>query len=312
MSAALHPLESARPVALVGAGNMGGAMVARLAGLGWPVAVCDTDAAARARAQGHGARLCASPQAAVQAARPAVSSALTLLIVVVDAAQTHDVLWGGPDGAATALRPGDTVCLCPTIAPEEVEAIAHRLQDAGVHTLDAPMSGGPQRAQAGQMSLMVAGPAPVVEANRCLLDALASPVFVVSQRVGDGARTKLVNNLAAGIHLVAAAEVLALAERMGLDLPTTLSVMERSSGQSWIGSDRMRRAIAGDFEPRAHMTLLQKDTRLAVQAAHAVGFDGPLGERASQVFAQAAAEGLADRDDGALLSWLRQLPTMKR
>lgn len=311
MTDATPPSGGLQPVALVGAGNMGGAMVARLAGLGWPVAVCDTDAAARARAQGHGARVCASPQAAVQAARTTATSAVTLFIVVVDAAQTTDVLWG-PEGAATALRPGDTVCLCPTIAPEDVEAIARRLQDAGVHALDAPMSGGPQRAQAGQMSLMVAGPAPVVEANRALLEALASPVFVVSQRPGDGARTKLVNNLAAGIHLVAAAEVLALAERMGLDLPTTLSVMERSSGQSWIGSDRMRRAIAGDFEPRAHMTLLQKDTRLAVQAAAAVGFEGPLGQRAAQVFAQAAAGGLAERDDGALLSWLRQLPTMKR
>ncbi|HEY9095332.1 MAG TPA: NAD-binding protein, partial [Hydrogenophaga sp.] len=128
---------------------------------------------------------------------------------------------------------------------------------------------------------------------------------VIGARPGDGARTKLVNNLLAGINLVGAAEALALAERLGLDLNTTLAVIEQSSGQSWIGSDRMRRALAGDFIPRAHVTLLEKDTGLAMQAARAVGFDGPLGQRAAQAFAQAHAAGLADLDDAALLTLLR-------
>ncbi|MBU4323356.1 MAG: NAD-binding protein, partial [Gammaproteobacteria bacterium] len=100
-------------------------------------------------------------------------------------------------------------------------------------------------------------------------------------------------------------EVLALAERLGLDLSTTLDVIEQSSGQSWIGSDRMRRAIAGDLAPRAHVTLLEKDTRLAVQAARAAGFAGPLGERVAGVFEQAHAAGMADLDDAALLQLLR-------
>ena len=129
-------------------------------------------------------------------------------------------------------------------------------------------------------------------------------MFRISETPGDGARTKLVNNLAAGINLVAAAEVLALAQRLGLDQAATLAVIEESSGQSWIGSDRMRRALAGDLAPRAHMTLLEKDTRLALQAAQAAGFEGPLGARARDVFAAASAGGLAERDDAALLQWL--------
>ena len=122
--------------------------------------------------------------------------------------------------------------------------------------------------------------------------------------MGDGARTKLVNNLAAGINLVGAAEVLAMARAMGLDLGRTLDVIEQSSGQSWIGSDRMRRAIAGDWTPRARMTLLEKDTRLAQQAAQEAGYTGPLGAAAAQVFARASAAGLADLDDAAVLRWL--------
>ena len=68
----------------------------------------------------------------------------------------------------------------------------------------------------------------------------------------------------------------------------------------------MRRAIAGDFAPRAHVTLLEKDTRLAVEVAQAAGFEGPLGMRAAEAFAQAHAAGLADLDDAALLLWLRR------
>ena len=145
----------------------------------------------------------------------------------------------------------------------------------------------------------------MLERYQALFDALSSRVFHVSKRVGDGARTKLVNNLLAGINLVGAAEALALAERLGLDAERTLQVMAASSAQSWIASDRMPRALAGDFAPRAHMTLLEKDTALAVQAAESAGFTGPLGPLAAQVFARASAAGLAEWDDAAVLTYLR-------
>jgi len=137
-----------------------------------------------------------------------------------------------------------------------------------------------------------------------LLDALSSKVFNISEKPGDAARTKLVNNLLAGINLVGAAEALALAAKLGLDLAKTLAVIEQSSGQSWIGSDRMRRALVGDYAPRAHVTLLEKDTRLALVCAAAVGFEGPLGTAASSVFAQAHAAGFADYDDAAVFKLL--------
>ena len=85
------------------------------------------------------------------------------------------------------------------------------------------------------------------EAHQALLNALSSKLFYVSEKVGDGARTKLVNNLLAGINLVGAAEVMVMAQKMGLNLEKTLDVMEQSSAQSWIASDRMRRALTGDY-----------------------------------------------------------------
>src|SRR3712207_8819777 len=94
---------------------------------------------------------------------------------------------------------------------------------------------------------------------------------------------------------------MALAERLGLDLGRTLDVIEQSSGQSWIGSDRMRRAVAGDYEPRAQMTLLHKETRLALEVGRAAGFEGRLGNVAHQAFDRAVEQGLADRADDALV-----------
>ncbi|MEO8021161.1 NAD(P)-dependent oxidoreductase [Polaromonas sp.] len=283
-------------VTIIGVGNMGGAMAANLLAQGWAVQVCDMDSAKAADLEKKGALALAVP------AQAAINS-VAFIVCVVDTAQTDEVLFGA-QGLARMLQSGHTVMLCPTISPQDVESFAARLAALGVHTVDAPMSGGPVRARDGTMSLMVACAAAVYAQQAALLQALSDKLFHISETPGDGARTKLVNNLLAGINLVGAAEVLAMAVRLGLDPGRTLDVIEQSSGQSWIGSDRMHRALAGDYAPRAHVTLLEKDTRLAVEAARAAGFEGPLGARASQVFAEAHKAGLAGLDDAAIFRYL--------
>jgi 3-hydroxyisobutyrate dehydrogenase-like beta-hydroxyacid dehydrogenase len=89
----------------------------------------------------------------------------------------------------------------------------------------------------------------------------------------------------------APAEALALAERVGLDPARTLDVIAQSSGQSWIGSDRMARALAGDLAPRAHTTLLAKDTGLAIGMAIDAGYDAVLGRVAAEAFDSACRAG---------------------
>ncbi len=284
------------PVAVVGVGNMGGAMAANLLEQAWPVRVSDIDANKVRELQALGAL-------SLESTSRTQLDCQALIVCVVDAEQTEQLLFGRA-AWASRLRPGTTVLLCPTLAPQAVEALALRLNQRGLYVIDAPMSGGPIRARDGSMSLMLACDNAVFSSNAALLAALSSRIFRVSERIGDGARTKLVNNLLAAINLVGAAEALALAKQLGLDMGRTLNVIEHSSGQSWIGSDRMRRALVGDFEPRAHVSLLEKDTRLALQAAVAVGFKGPLGAAARDVFTAASAAGLAELDDAAILQWL--------
>jgi L-threonate 2-dehydrogenase len=285
------------PVGIIGVGNMGGAMAANLLAHGWQVHVCDIDA--------NKTQLLVQQGAVVHADSADVASKVSLLIVcVVDGAQTQEVLFGSK-GAAPRMQKGHVVMLCPTISPEDVQVCDHKLAAQGVQTIDAPMSGGPARARDGSMSLMLACQDVVFDQHQILLQTLSNQVFRISQQPGDGARTKLVNNLLAGINLAGAAEVMALSERMGLDSTTTLNVIQQSSGQSWIGNDRMRRAIADDFEPRAHTTLLAKDTKLAVAAAQQLAFKTPLGQLTTETFARALAHGLAGEDDASLIKLMR-------
>jgi 3-hydroxyisobutyrate dehydrogenase len=285
-------------VGIIGVGNMGGAMAARLLSQGYLVAVHDIDAQREAHAVSMGAMACAT-------ATGLGSSSDVVIVAVVDAAQAQQVLFGA-HGAVASLAPGSAVFLCPTIAPADTERIAEALEQRGIDWLDAPMSGGPERARDGSMSLMLACSNAVLERHRRLVEVLSSKVFHIGERPGDGARTKLVNNLVAGINLVGAAEGLALAERLGLNIARTLAVIEQSSGQSWIGSDRMRRAIHGDYLPRAHTSLLRKDTQIAIGVAGGTGLATKVGEQAAAVFARACERGLAGMDDASVFELLRR------
>lgn len=282
---------------IVGVGNMGGGMAARLLARGWRVQACDLVADKVQALVRDGAIAARTPADAARGAQ-------ALVVCVVDAVQTEEVLFG-TGGAAAIMAAGTPVLLCPTIAPGDTERLASLLAARGLAAIDAPMSGGPARARDGTMSLMVAGSDDAFARAQPLLEDLSGKLFRVGTRPGEGARTKLVNNLLAAINLAGAAEALALAERLGLDAARTLDVIEQSSGQSWIASDRMRRALAGDYAARAHVSLLHKDTRLALAAAEDAHFHPALGRLAHEAFARAVAAGHADLDDGFLLEMFR-------
>lgn len=283
---------------IVGTGNMGGGMAKRLLDLGWPVYVHDLDTIKQSELQTAGAHGCAHAAAVAQAAE-------VVIVCVIDASQVQQV-FDGPHGLLAGLHAGQTVVMCPTIAPADTEHFAQQLQAIGVHMIDAPMSGGPIRAANGTMSLMLAAPPEVLAAQDDLLQSLSNQCVLISDRVGDGARVKLVNNLLAGINLVGACEAMVLAEKMGLSTETALSLIERSSGQSWIASDRLRRVFANDTTIGSHMRLLAKDTRLAMASAHQVGYAGWLGEAAAKAFALACEQGMTDMDDSNMLAFIRR------
>ena len=279
-------------VGIIGIGAMGFAMATNLHARGHAIRVRDVDPAAVAAATARGIVTCDS------AAGIARQSDL-IAIVVVDAAQIEDVLFGAAGIASSGTRPA--VMICSTIAASDTERFHARLAERGIALLDAPISGGPARAAAGTMSMMLACDDAQLQRFGPLLREMAGTLFHVGAKVGDAARTKLVNNLLAGINLVAGAEALALGARLGLDKRALFEVIKASSGASWIVSDRMARALDGDYAPRARSVILTKDVGLAVQMADAAGVDTPLGDAALALFRTTVAAGLGELDDAAVI-----------
>jgi 3-hydroxyisobutyrate dehydrogenase len=280
-------------IGIVGIGAMGLPMARQLQRRGHAPLVRDIEPQAVAAAAAAGLVACGS--AAELAAR-----CDTILVVVVDAPQIDDVLFGA-GGVVQAAR-AQTVVLCSTIGPDDTERCATRLAAHGIATLDAPISGGPARAADGTLSMMVAGDPAIVARCEPVLRLLASSLHGVGERVGDAARVKLVNNLLAGIHLAAGAEALALGTRLGLDPRLLLQVINASSGASWVVADRMARALAGDTEPRARTRILTKDIGLALRMAQDAGVATPIGQAALAVFDAAVRGGFGDADDASVIT----------
>lgn len=282
-------------VGVIGIGNMGLGIALRLLERGHTVAVRDLRPDLESLAAIAGARVLRTPCAMAAAAD-------LVIVVVVSAAQIDEVLHG-PDGVL-ATAPTD-VMLCSTIAPEDTARFAAAVRAHGAELLDAPISGGPVKARAGTMSLMLAASEAARQRHAQVLDDMAGSVFPISERAGDAARVKLLNNLLAGVNLVAGAAALAAGERMGLNPIGLQQVIAASSGQSWIVDDRLPRALAGDYAPRAHAHILTKDLTLALQMLQAAGETSPFGEAALAVFRAACEAGWAERDDAVVLDVAR-------
>jgi 3-hydroxyisobutyrate dehydrogenase len=286
---------TSRPtVGVIGIGAMGMAMALNLRARGYAVCSRDVRPEADAQARAAGITVCPSPQAL--AAQTDI-----VLVVVVDAAQIDDVLFRA-DGVVHAVDGTRAVMLCSTIAPQDTQRFAQRLARHGIALIDAPISGGPARARAGTMSLMLAAPGATLAPWQGLFADLAERRFVAGEAIGDAAKAKLVNNLLAGINLVAGAEALALSEKLGLDPRTMYDLIRASSGASWIFEDRMARALSGDYTPaRAAARILTKDVGLATALAASVTHATPLGDAALARLREAVARGWGDLDDAAVI-----------
>ena len=196
--------------------------------------------------------------------------------------------------------------MCSTVAPAYARTLGARLAAHRISVVDAPISGGPARALDGTLSMMIGGDDATIGRVRDVLEAVASRRFHVGQRGGDGSAMKIVNNMLAGINLAAAAEALALAERLGMDLNVVRDVVNASSGGSWMFADRVPRLIDRDYSPaKAASKILCKDVGLALDEADAAGVPAAIARAAHHVYAGTVAQGLGEADDAAVIEYYR-------
>ncbi|MFO1312675.1 MAG: NAD(P)-dependent oxidoreductase [Burkholderiales bacterium] len=283
-------------VGVAGAGAMGMGVVRSALRGGFATHVRDIRAGVHDEASRLGATCHPSPASLARACDAVV-------ILVVDSAQVEEVLFGPEGIAGSGARP--TVLLGSTIAPGDAASFAQRLADVGIDAIDAPVSGGPQRAADGTMTVMLSGAPPAIARCESLLRAVAGKVFVVGTRPGDAAKFKIVNNMLAAANLAAAAEAMAIAERAGLDRKLVHDVIAASSGASWIFADRIPRALADDYAPRAATRILCKDVGLAVELAREAGVEAAMARAAQRAFQGAVDDGFAEQDDASIVEWHR-------
>lgn len=272
---------------------MGWGVATSLLRSGFPVTAYDIRADQLARFREQGGQTAASP--AETGSRSSV-----LIILVLNAEQTEQALFG-ENGAAAALAPGSVVISSSTVAPGFAADLGHRLQQAGLLHIDAPISGGAAKAAQGQLSIMASGSPAAFDKCERVFAAIASKIYRIGENSGQGSTVKMINQLLAGVHIAAAAEAMALGIKAGADPETLFEVISGSAGSSWMFQNRVPHILAGDYTPLSAVNIFVKDLGIVLDSARKHTFPLPLTAAAHQMFLTAAAAGHGFEDDSAVV-----------
>jgi 3-hydroxyisobutyrate dehydrogenase len=220
-----------------------------------------------------------------------------LITVVVNAAQTRDVLFGSGHAAA-AMAKGGVILSCATMSPDDARALSRDAEALGLLYLDAPISGGAVRAAAGELTVLASGSPAAFAKARPVLNVIAAKVYELGNEAGIGASFKMVNQLLAGVHIAAACEAMTFAAKLGLDLARVYEVITASAGNSWMFENRVPHILDGDYAPKSAISIFTKDLGIVSDMGRAQKFPLPIAANALQLFLMTAAAGM-DRDDDA-------------
>lgn len=286
----------AEVVAVVGVGRMGGAFAGRLLAAGHRVVAVDTDAARSAQAAERGG-IVAGDVDALAEHHPAV--VLLSLPTEASFATVVDQLASALASASASAGWAPVVVDTGTFSLVAKHGAADRLAAAGLTLLDCPVSGTSGMAEAGDVVVYASGPTDAVERCRPVLAAFARSIHHVGP-FGAGSTLKFLANLLVGVHTAAAAEVLALARRAGLDPAAVLGLLTDGAGTSRMLEVRGPSMASGDYGDAATIDLFRKDLAIIADFAAAVGATTPLLARVTDLLARAAHAGLVDADIAAV------------
>lgn len=283
-------------ITFVGLGAMGLPMAKGLLSAGHAVRGFDLNPAALAAFAEAGGR-------PANGAAAAADGASTLILMVVNADQADEVLF--TQGAGEALAAGGLVVLMATCAPGRAATIGERLKTQGRDFLDAPVSGGVVGAAGGTLTIMAGGPKTVFDRARPVLEKLGDKLRHVGTEWGAGSAMKTVNQLLAGVHIVAAAEALVLAERLGIDPAAALDILGSSAAGSWMLNNRGPRMLQDGPEVTSAVDIFVKDLGIVLDAGAAVKTGLPIAALARQAFVSASGMGLGRADDSQVIQTYR-------
>ncbi len=284
-------------IGFIGLGNMGGPMAANLAKAGHEVIGFDLAAPAP-----EGVTMAASGAKAGSG----VDAVITML-------PNGKILRAVADEIIPAMDKGTLFVDCSTVDVDSARAVAQQAVDAGLAPVDAPVSGGTTGAVAGTLTFMAGGPDQAFARAEPLFDIMGQKAVHCGPS-GNGQAAKICNNMILGATMIATCESFALADKLGLDRQKMFDVVSTSSGYSWTMNAYCPAPGVGpqspadnDYKPGFASELMLKDLRLSQQAAEAVDADTPMGQRATELYAQ-----FVESEDGLGSDFSAMLPRFEK
>lgn len=272
-------------IGYVGLGNMGGALAARLA-LTQQIVAFDLNEAARKRVAETGAQAVASLND--------VAERSDVIFLCLPTSQHVEKVLMGEGGLATAARPGTIFVDQTTGDPNITRRLAAELSGRGLVLIDAPVSGGPQGANAGTIAIMVGSDDATMAKVKPILEAISLNVFHVGG-VGAGHVAKLANNLLSGGTRLMSLEAVTLAVKNGLTAEMAVKVLLAGGGYNfWLNKYGESLLVKGELGSTFTLGLIHKDVRLACQMGVDSGMPMLFGNMAKEFYQMAINEYAAD------------------
>nr|WP_301546311.1 NAD(P)-dependent oxidoreductase [Paracoccus saliphilus] len=280
-------------VGVIGLGAMGMGIAQNLLRGEFAVLAYDLSQAAMARAGDSGIAIAASPVEVMHAAD-------TVVLSLPLARHVEETIEAGFAAGVFDNRQGMVIIDTSTSETAVSRRLAARLAEAGHGFLDAPVSGGPQGAANGALSMMIGGDAEWVAKAQPVLDSMAAKVIHVGDS-GAGNIAKLVNNMLVACHMLTTAEALRLSEAAGLPAKDALRVINSATGRSALSEVHFPNwVLTRSFDSGFSAGLMRKDVRLALELASDAGCTMPVSELVAELWSEARS-GLEDTDDFMLM-----------
>jgi 3-hydroxyisobutyrate dehydrogenase len=289
-------------VGFIGLGIMGQGMVRNLLKADFEVSVWNRTPKRMEPLIEAGAKGTKSPQ-------DLASQCDIIVICVSDTPDVKEVVMG-EHGVIHGAKSGALLVDMSTISPQATREMAAKLEEKGVHMLDAPISGGSEGAAKGTLSIMIGGDGEQVKRAMPYFEAMGKTITHVGGH-GAGQMVKLVNQILVVVNMLAVGEAMLFGQAGGLDLKKTLEAVTQGAAGSWMLSNRGPQVLDRDWRPGFTIDLQQKDLRLVLEAADQMGVPLMATNMVFNLYRTLQREGLGAEGNHALVKALERLSGIK-
>lgn len=288
----------AHTIGFLGAGRMASAMIKRLLSKGYDVKVWNRNKAKLEPLVTLGAVACDTPAMAAK-------DVDTVISFMSDDAAARSV-WLGDDGALAAMSKDSIAIECSTLSHAFVLELSKTIEAAGVQYVDSPVTGIPADVEAGNTIFLIGAAPETLDRITPILNDTGKKTIHFGP-IGSGTVYKLMHNLLGAVHIAAAAELVAVAQKAGLDGQTVADTFAIGANASGSGLMTVPGMVSGNHHENIHFTnaLRAKDASYALALVKDLGMSTPVGQSAYEVFEKATKSGLGDLAQSAVIETLK-------